>query len=155
MQKIKSKLLSSLFALTFLFFVNTAKAGYLPWYQVDMTHPAYWFAHSFNSNPDYVRGFCFAWEAIGGQSYQYGVRTIELGGSRPLTITIGETISPAAYAALLSSGWFYRAATLLRTEYIPTLTNQDEIDFYNGYANLLEQVSYNPMVINLSSGYVM
>jgi hypothetical protein len=129
---------------------NSSKAQYLSWYQVDMTHPAYALAYSWNSNSDYVRGFCYAWDALGGHSHSYGIaRTIEVGG---LTINIGETLTPYALSNLLSAGWFYEAAYQLRTNYIPTLTNQDEIDFYNGYANLLEQVSYNPLILEISSG---
>lgn len=132
-------------------FNSKSHAGYLPWYALDNTHNAYSTATTFSSDVDFIRGFCFCYDALGGHSGGTPtIREIDLGNG--MVIHIGMGIDSYTLSNYISSGWFYLAATLLRDNYIPTITDPSEYSFYMGYAFFLEQVSYNPGILNLGPG---
>ena len=139
--------------LVVVFFNSRSNAQYASWYTVDPTHNCYSTAYTFSSDPDFIRGFCFAYDALGGHPGTVTIRTIEIGNTYPLTINIGMGIDSYTLSNYISSGWFYTAAYLLRENYLPTLTaDPTEYAFYSGYIFLLEQAAYNPSILNLGPG---
>lgn len=150
----------------FLSFSSTkVNATYLSWYTLNTQHNVYDFARTFNQNDDYVRGFCFAWDALGGHTGNFSTLNIDiqvpditnywsdLSTAPPwitlYTVKIGSLVSITSTDA---ANYMYNTAYTIETLYLPTITDPSEYNFYLGYINLLYQVSYNFSVLYMSPG---
>ncbi len=137
-------------AIIFLSSVSVkSSAQYLSWYTVTYTHPVYLLAQSWGgADPDYTRGFCFAYDALGGHTVHYNDKTVIVGGNmNPLKFDLGTGIDVFLYTQYLESDNLYNAASQLESDYLPTLTDPSQIKFFQGYINFLYQVSYSPGLI--------
>jgi hypothetical protein len=168
--------------LLFCFFIGLitaqqGKAQAQPSYVLDPNHPAYATGNTFSSNPEFLRGFCFAWDAT-SPVVQFGAtvnvfrKVIETSASTHY-YTVHIWVNPQVHIIVeVEAKWtngmtlemlsisapntsdFYMNAVGIR-DYAVNLPTQAEIDFWFGYAAALELASYDPNFLLIRPGNVI
>lgn len=135
-------------------FTEANAAPDLDWYRPGWEHPAYMTALSFSSDPDFIRGICFAFDAA-KEMVNYGSAGImkkEVSVSNNNTVVI--TIGMYGIASSTWGGWcttFAESSEGVR-DYANTLTDLQNQNLWLGYACLMEQAAGNPNIVNTQNG---
>lgn len=131
----------------------------MSWYQVTSAHPCYDEALGWSNgytDVDFIRGFCFCWDALGGHTVKYSDKTINVGGDlNPLYMNIGSGVDAFLYQEYLASSIIFNNAQQIESVYLPTITSPSQYRFYQGYIMCLYQVSYSPTILEISRGNSM
>lgn len=167
----------ALFVNTFVLLLATTSFGQAqPSYTLNTSHPAYSTGATFNTDPEFLRGWCFAWDATSpvaqsGRAVSVFTRTINISaanyiiipvtiwssGDFYITVNVSVKITDAVALRLTQvftpdTSLFWQNAQGIK-EYVETaLTDPAEKSFWMGYASCLELASQNPAFLLISQG---
>lgn len=169
-----------LFSTAFMFTGGNVFSQAHPEYALDPGHPAYPTGNTFSGDPEFLRGWCFAWDATSpvvqsGAVVKVFRRTISMGGpnlSVPMVIAYGifsNGIQNYVVNVTIKFGYtyaleminmptpntalFYENAVGIR-DYADQLPDEEK-RFWYGYAGCLEMAAQNPLFLYIQWGQIV
>lgn len=142
-----------IFCLFVSFFVGAKKvdAQLFPWYEVTASHNAYSAGLGFNPDPEFIRGFCFAFDGVSPILQGYTVQVFQgsfvIGSINQVTFNYVSIAYPIQVNSSYLLACYYSIVDKL--SYISAGSDRN---FWQGYAELLLQASYNPNILYMNPG---